>query len=185
MSKAKQKLVDTALRLFNRDGFHATGIDKILTESGVAKKTLYSHFPSKDDLIAEVLRQRDIEFNDWFQGEIELRANTAEEKLLVIFDLAQDWFEQNKFYGCLFIGAANEYPDKRTAIRAICAQHKCSLLKIIEGFAEEAGAKNPSSLALQLSLLLDGSTVTAQISNCSSCAKEARNAAKVLIAAAL
>ncbi|HIB63664.1 MAG TPA: TetR/AcrR family transcriptional regulator, partial [Phycisphaerales bacterium] len=49
-SNRKQHLVETALKLFYQEGFHSTGIDKILAASGVAKMTLYKHFPSKDDL---------------------------------------------------------------------------------------------------------------------------------------
>ncbi|MEE8533082.1 MAG: helix-turn-helix domain-containing protein, partial [Alphaproteobacteria bacterium] len=58
-SSRRDHLVDTALALFCRDGFHATGIDRILAESGVAKMTLYKHFKSKDELILAALRRRD------------------------------------------------------------------------------------------------------------------------------
>ena len=60
MASAKRdQLIDTALELFNRDGYRATGIDKILAESGVAKMTLYNHFGSKDELIVAALERRD------------------------------------------------------------------------------------------------------------------------------
>ena len=57
-SSKRDQLIDTALTLFYRDGFHATGIDRILAESGVAKMTLYKHFKSKDELIEAALQTR-------------------------------------------------------------------------------------------------------------------------------
>ena len=65
-STKRDHLIDTALELFSRDGFQATGIDKILKESGVAKMTLYNHFKSKDELILAVLRRRDETFRNHY-----------------------------------------------------------------------------------------------------------------------
>ena len=78
----RDHLVDTALELFIRDGFHATGIDKILAESGVAKMTLYKHFKSKDELILSALRRRDERFRNWFMRAVESRAQAPRQRLL-------------------------------------------------------------------------------------------------------
>ena len=67
----RDDLIDTALRLFYTQGFNATGIDKILAESGVAKMTMYKHFKSKDELIVAALERRDEQFRDWLTGEME------------------------------------------------------------------------------------------------------------------
>ncbi len=63
----RDHLVDTAMKLFCKHGFRATGIDKVLSESGVAKKTLYNHFKSKDELIIAVLQKRDEEVMNVFR----------------------------------------------------------------------------------------------------------------------
>jgi AcrR family transcriptional regulator len=55
----REQIVDVALSLFYQGGFNATGVDKIVSESGVTKKTLYAHFKSKDELILATLRRRD------------------------------------------------------------------------------------------------------------------------------
>jgi AcrR family transcriptional regulator len=70
----RDHLVETALELFDRHGFHATGIDRILADAGVAKVTLYKHFSSKDDLILAVLRLRDERFREWFQAAVDHKA---------------------------------------------------------------------------------------------------------------
>ena len=72
MSKSRRDdLVETALKLFYSGGFNATGIDRILAESGVAKMTLYKHFRSKDELILAVLHRRDEQFRNWLMAEME------------------------------------------------------------------------------------------------------------------
>ena len=73
-SGKRDHLIDTALGLFSRYGYHAMGIDRILAESGVAKMTLYNHFKSKDELILAVLRRRDERFRNWFMRTVERRA---------------------------------------------------------------------------------------------------------------
>ncbi|MGH7058716.1 MAG: TetR/AcrR family transcriptional regulator, partial [Acetobacteraceae bacterium] len=90
-SLRRDHLVQTALALFSRHGYHATGIDRILAESGVAKMTLYKHFRSKDDLILAALRHRDEQFCRWFQSEIEARAAHPRERLLAVFDVLEAW----------------------------------------------------------------------------------------------
>ena len=81
-SDRREHLLDTALSLFGTEGFHATGIDKILASAGVAKMTLYNHFRSKDELILAALRRRDERFRHWFVREVEHRAATPRDRLL-------------------------------------------------------------------------------------------------------
>ena len=87
-SQSRAHLVSVALKLFRQHGFHATGIDKILAESGVAKNTLYRHFKSKDELILASLRQQDEEFRNWLMREVARRDN-AIDRLLAVFDVIE------------------------------------------------------------------------------------------------
>ena len=66
-SPKRDHLVDTAAALFQRDGFHATGIDTILAEAGVAKMTLYNHFKSKDELIVAALEVEGARYIAWLR----------------------------------------------------------------------------------------------------------------------
>jgi len=159
----REHLVQTALDLFCRDGFHATGIDRILSESGVAKMTLYKHFRSKDDLILAVLRRRDEEFRNWFVRAVERRAETPRARLIVLFDVLGEWFAERNFTGCTFINAAAEYGRADDPIHASAAEHKKLVRSYIRDLAHAAGAKDPEDLAYALNLLIEGAITMAYV----------------------
>ena len=60
--KKYPQLLDTALGLFYRQGFHATGVDQLAAAAGLTKKTLYRYFATKEALIDATLQQRDEHF---------------------------------------------------------------------------------------------------------------------------
>jgi AcrR family transcriptional regulator len=185
-SDRRQHLVDTALHLFYHRGFHATGIDTILAEAGVAKMTLYKHFKSKEELILAVLRRRDELFRNWFMREVERRARSAPERLLALFDVYDAWLhDEGTTHGCMFINATAEFAAHDDPIHTAAAQTKHLVLGYVRSLAVAAGATQPDTLANQLTLLLEGATVTAQVMGNRNAAREARQAAEVLIRYAL
>ena len=177
----RDQLIQTALELFAKNGIHATGVDSIVEQSGVTKKTLYAHFRSKEELVLAVLRQYDeLARNDFMRG-VESGGKTPRARLLAVFDFAERWFQQSNFYGCLFINTIGEYSDKGTPIRQICKEYKKLVKGYIRELCEQAGASDPQGLAEELAMLLEGATVTAQVSQNPKTAKIAKRAAKVLI----
>jgi len=186
-SRRRDHLVDTALDLFCRDGFNATGIDRILAESGVAKMTLYKHFRSKDELILAALRLRDERFRNWFVRAVESRARDPRQRLLAIFDALEEWLGGEGFTGCAFINVAAEFTRRDGPVRAIAAEHKRLVFAYIRGLAEDAGvgdAGDAESLAWDLTLLAEGAIVMAHVGGRNVAAARARAAAEKLIAAA-
>lgn len=181
MSSKREQLINTARDLFAEKGFHATGIDTILARSGIAKKTMYNHFRTKEELILAVLRQHDSEFRNFFMKQVESLAETPAERLLAVFDVAEVWFSQNDFFGCMFINAIGEYSDRDTPIRQVCREFKNLMHGYLTGLAEQAGAKNPQELADELALLLEGAIVTAQVSQRPQAAITAKRVAKSII----
>lgn len=157
----REQLVETAMTVFNRDGFHAVGIDRILAEAGVAKMTLYNHFRSKDDLILAALRRRDEEFRHWFARAIESRTQDPVERLYLLFDVLGEWFEVVEFRGCMFINAAAEYADHTSPIHTAVAEHKRLVEGYIVSLTTAAGAQEPDRLARSLTLLMEGAIVVA------------------------
>ncbi len=181
----REQLVDTALDLFSREGYHATGIDRILAEAGVAKMTLYNHFKSKDELILAALRRRDEEFRNWFMRDVEQRARTPRARLLAVFDSLGAWFDNPKFSGCSFINAAAEFGSPDDPIHGACAEHQHLVLGYLTALARAAGAKDPDGLAEGLMLLMEGAIVMRHVACRRDAAKKARAAAQVLVDQAL
>src|SRR5512146_2111492 len=107
---AKEKLFQTAARLFYQHGYRAIGVDTIAAESGIGKMTLYRHYPSKDDLIVAFLRESNKEFWEYFEQSTK-DAPTARGKLLAFFKGLQSYAISPACFGCPFINVATEYPE--------------------------------------------------------------------------
>ncbi len=177
----RDQLVDTALRIFNRDGYHATGIDRVISESGVARMTLYNHFKSKDELILAVLRRRDENFRNWLMRTVNKKATKPTDQLLAVFDALGEWFNEKSFSGCMFINAAAEFADPDSAIHRLTAEHKILLLAYLKEIASKAGAKDATVLADGMMLLMEGAIVMRYVAGRRDAAATARTAASVLM----
>ena len=177
----RERLVDTALELFYKHGYRATGIDKILTVSGVSKMTLYKYFKSKDELILATLRRQDERLRNWLMKEIEQRGRTPHERILAIFDALAEWFSKPQYHGCPFINVTAEYSEVGDPIHAFAAEHKRLLTNYICRLAKEAKATDPDYLAQQLMLLVDGAIVSAKISHSGKAASNGRRIAEILL----
>jgi len=181
----REIIISTALDSFYQHGFHATGIDKIIAEAGVSKKTLYNHFKSKDELILVTLRKRDELFRNTIMHETERLASRPKERLLSIFDAHAVWFNSTTFSGCMFINAAAEYADQQDPNHLMCADHKRLVRDYIKELAQQAGIDNVEALSAQLHLLLEGAIVEAHVSNNKNAAELARSMATVFVEMAM
>ncbi len=186
MSRSKkQELIERALFAFYKGGFQAVGMDRLAKETGISKTSMYKHFDTKEDLILEVLNLRDERFRNWFISRTEEMARTPIERLLAIFDALDEFFSEKEFRSCMFIRASSEYPDRDHPIHQSSARHKRLLLAYVIGLAEQAGAKDPEVLARQLMLLKEGAIVTAHLQGAEGVAENAKEAAKILLRAAI
>lgn len=160
---ARDRLIDTAISLFNRYGFHATGVDRIVAVARVAKKTLYAHFPSKEDLILAALSRKRAAFADKFLPQILAASSDPKERLMALFELAKGWFQDPDFFGCIFINAAVEYSEPSHPINACAREFKNLLRNFVREQAVAGGASDPDILADQVALLFEGATTVAQV----------------------
>jgi len=181
----RDELIDTALRLFSRHGYRATGIDTILAEAGVAKMTLYHHFKSKDDLIVAALKKRDTEWRTWFMRRVDELGQTPREKLRALFDVLEEWFGHRDYHGCSFGQAATEFREPKHAVHKMATEHKQRLLDYLRGLAASAGARDPDLLARQLGLLIEGAVIHMEVFREPQVARTADDAAQKLVDAAL
>jgi AcrR family transcriptional regulator len=186
MSASKRDvLVQRAFKIFHENGFHATGMDKLVKLTGVSKTAMYRHFRTKEDLILAVLRLRDEQFRNWLTRRIEDLAQTPEQQLLALFDVLAEWFDREEFKGCMFIKASAEFQDDGHPLKAASAEHKRLLFTYFRNIAARTTARDPDLLARHLLMLKEGAVVTAHLQGVSGVAADARKAAKTLIEAAL
>ncbi|OUS18767.1 hypothetical protein A9Q97_00305 [Rhodospirillales bacterium 47_12_T64] len=187
-SKKRDQLIESALQLFYKQGFHATGVDQIISDAGVARMTFYKHFPSKHDLIIATLNRRDEKFRGWLLGFI-AGYDSAWAQLLGMFDALDLWFRgkafsEQQFSGCMFINAAAEFSDLNLEAHKVAARHKALLREKFVSIVEAAGFLEPEELASQILLLKEGAIVTAQVSGDLKAAMRAKKVAEVLLCTA-
>ena len=180
----KDKVFQTASRLFYQNGYRAIGVDTLAAESGIGKMTLYRHYPSKDDLIVAYLKDSDEIFWRNFE-KITKDASTPREKLLAFFEGLQDYVTTPACYGCPFLNVATEYPETNYPGHQVAIQHKQSVLVRFRQLAKEAGVRKPAMLADQLFLLMDGAYMTSRMFGAKNPAAHLAEAARILIDSAL
>ncbi|PCI59113.1 MAG: TetR family transcriptional regulator [Kordiimonadales bacterium] len=160
----RDHIIDIAIDLFCKHGFHATGVDTIMRTAKVSKKTLYNHFRSKDELILASLQVHDSSFRNEFMKDVSALADTPRGQLLAIFDAAEKWFGGQNFFGCMFVNVVGEYSDPTSPMRAVSLNFKQMIWRYIFELCENAGARDANGLANAIALVFEGSIVTAQIS---------------------
>lgn len=177
---AAERLLDTAARLFYARGVSNVGINEIIARAGVARMTLYHHFPSKDALVKAVLEQRRAERAAWLARAAEV-GETPIARILAVFDLLESWTQSPDFRGCPLVAASFELGGQFNTALPYARDHVAEVRSFMAERAAEAGLARPERLAAELQLLLEGATVTAHLLGGPEAAAEARGAAKVLI----
>jgi len=176
----RDELVRESLKIFYREGLHATGMDLLSAETGISKTTMFKHFRSKEELILATLRLRDENFRNWLFRRME-EAGPPKAQLYAMFDALGEWFAEPGFRSCMFIKAASEYPDPDHPIHAQAAEHKRLLFRQVEKISADAGADDPAALARTLLLLKEGAIVTAHIGHEADPAGDAKKAADAFL----
>lgn len=183
LSGKRRQIVETAYRLFKRNGFHATGIDRIIAEAQVAKMTMYRHFPTKDDLILAVLDWRAKRFARRLDR-LAAQAQTPEQKIAALFDWYGTWFASPDFHGCLFAHALAEFGDPTHPVFKAAARQKDDLGAHMRRILEASvPAARTQGLVTTLLMLIEGATLLAQAGQGPAAIVEARRAASSLMAA--
>ncbi len=160
---ARDRILDTASRLFYREGLRATGIDRIIAESGVAKMSFYRSFPSKSDLIAAFLRRRHVAWMDGFRNGVEAGLAQPGAGLEVIADVLQAWFREPDFRGCAFINTLAESGPSGGEEVAIAREHKAELEAYVAEVARRLKLAQPDGVAATAMLIVEGAIVRAQM----------------------
>ncbi|AQH01262.1 TetR family transcriptional regulator [Burkholderia sp. KK1] len=150
------RILLTAHDLFYRDGIRATGVDRVIAESGVAKKTFYRYFPSKDDLIVAFLDFRHDNWMTWFRAALKRHGGT----LNALVPALAEWFGDENYRGCAFINSVVEVGATLPQAVDISRRHKRDMTAAIRALMPSSRSAKPDAQALALAV--DGAIVAAQ-----------------------
>ena len=161
LSETRARIVKASYGLFSTRATGHVSMDDVVAASGVAKATLYRHFPTKEDLVLAFLKRRE---EVWTVGIIEegTRARTTdpEGRLLAIFDLFEEWFQRDDYEACSFIGVLLEMGADHPLGRA-SSHHLANIRRMVSRLARSAGLREPEEFALSLQILMSGAIVQA------------------------
>lgn len=172
----QERILDTADRLFYGQGIRAVGVDTIAAEIGISKRTLYNHFPSKDDLIVAYLSRR--------LKPAPPSDRSPMEQILGAFDRLERTIATGVFRGCPFVNAVAELKEPAHAANKIAVAFKEQRRVWFQELLERIGIKDAAPLSMQLQILIDGAIAAAIVRGDPKVAAAAREAATVLLKAA-
>ncbi|RKT88684.1 regulatory protein, tetR family [Saccharopolyspora antimicrobica] len=174
----RERILAAANALFEAQGINATSMEQVAAAAPVSKRTLYAHFPTKDDLVVGHLREL-VESGRTLEGVFDRTDLTPEERILALF--AAPGHEPIR--GCPFIDAAAEFPDPASPVHEFAAEQKRRLATRLTELTSALGATNPTALAEQLAVLVDGAASRSMALNDRDCLEHAKAAAQALLAA--
>lgn len=181
----RDEIVQQAFRIFYARGFHATGVDSLLADSGISKRTVYKYFRSKEELIGAAIAYYTEKTFRTMTEELDKRAADPRGKILAIFDIRRDILAAGDFLGCFATNAKLEYDGENKEIEDACEVFSAGLENAMVQLCVAAGAKHPRPLARQLMILVQGAIVYGQLQRDPAVADAARETAKMLLDQAL
>jgi AcrR family transcriptional regulator len=180
-ASARERVFRSAAELFHRRGIRAVGVETIAAQANTTKMSLYRNFPSKDELVAEWLRDHDARFWQVWDAMSQEHRGDARRQLEAAFDLLAKHVADPKARGCPMANAAVEITESDHPATRVIKAHKVKLRARLAELCARIGAKDPRLLADQLFLLMEGARVSAQTPGARAAAASVTQAAAVLI----
>lgn len=178
---ARERVFRTAAELFHRKGIRAVGVETIAAEANTTKMSLYRNFPSKDELVAEWLRDHDARFWRTWEEMWRKYPDDPRRQLKAAFDVLARHVADPKARGCPMANAAVEITESDHPATQVIKRHKARLRAQLADLCARIGARDSRLLADQLFLVMEGAQVSAQTPGARAAAASAGRAAKVLI----
>jgi AcrR family transcriptional regulator len=181
-SRARERILDAAARLFREEGIHATSVDRVIAEADVAPMTVYRHFAGKDELVTATLERWSEQWLGWLRSEAARGGDDPRARLEGLWDALEKWFADEGFRGSYVDNVASELRAKPGhPAQAPVAAHRAALRELLQDLAIAAGAPSPTGAALQLQTLIDGATAVAVIDRQPGAAASARAMAAAVL----
>jgi AcrR family transcriptional regulator len=184
-SDVRTRILETADRLFYAEGVRAVGVDRIIAEAGVAKMSLYNHFPSKDDLILAVLDHRGRTFDEMFADRMAHHTLLGNDPIGSFFAALKEWFESPGYRGCMFINTRSELGASNQPSADLSSACKAQFHTFLhQTLVDAVGPELADETAPPIALLVEGAIVMAVMEQTSRAAETAERAARAVIAQA-
>lgn len=158
--RVRDRIFATARELFYRYGIRGVGVDTIACEAGTNKMSFYRAFQSKDELVAECVRESEREYFAWWDEVIAPYAGDPRRQIEALFDAYANKVCKKQSRGCAIANAAVELPEEDHPARLIVAEHKAEVRRRFRALAREIGVREPNVLGDALMLLMEGAQLT-------------------------
>ncbi len=182
---ARDRVFKSASELFYRKGIRAVGVETIAAEANTTKMSLYRSFPSKDELVAEWLRDHDVQFWKTWDAMARKFPEDPLKQIHAAFTLLTEHVADPNARGCPIANAAVELTEKDHPARKVIESHKANLRNRLAALCKQTQARDPELLADELFLLMEGAQVSIQTLGTRGPARNVARAADNLIAAHL
>ena len=181
-TRPRERILVAATRLFADEGIHATSVDRVVAEAGVAPMTVYRHFGGKDELVAATLERWSEGWLGWLREESWPDGDDAGTRLEGLWDALEKWFANEGFRGSYVANVATELRAKPGhPAQAAIAAHRAALRELLCDLTTAAGVDSPAGAALQLHMLIDGAIAVAVVDRQPGAAATARTMATALL----
>ncbi|MFJ4651824.1 TetR/AcrR family transcriptional regulator [Nocardia sp. NPDC088792] len=178
----RERILAAATALFEAQGITATSMEQVAAAAPVSKRTLYQHFPTKDDLVVSYLRHL-VESGRTIDAVLDRADLPPRDRLLALFALPAE--AGTPIRGCPFIDAAAEFPDPHSPAHRYAAIQKRRMVTRLTELLTTLGVADPRTLGEQLALLADGAASRSMVLDDTGCCDHARAAARTLLDAAI
>lgn len=156
---ARDRIFETARELFYQHGIRAVGVETIASEADATKMTLYRNFPSKDELVVEVLREQEREYWAWWESVTACGCSDPRSQLEALFDAFETKACNADIHGCPLSNAAIELHEESHPAQVVSVNYKKELHRRLADLARRAGSRD-DDLADALMLLMEGAYIS-------------------------
>jgi AcrR family transcriptional regulator len=155
----RRTVIDTASRLFYKQGYANTGINQIIEESGVVKSSVYTAFRTKEDILMAYLEKTGAETDKALQNAADEK-DTPREKVLVVFDFLIGLVQQEEYYGCQFLNIISEIPLEADRVIRQIQKQKNGVRQLFASILQPIGKQD---LADEIYLLFEGALIANKV----------------------
>lgn len=155
----RRTVIDTASRLFYKQGYANTGINQIIDESGVVKSSVYTAFRTKEDILMAYLETAGAATDKALQNAADQK-DAPKEKVLAVFDFLAGIMQEDEYYGCQFLNIVSEIPQENERIIKQIQKQKNGVRHLFARLLEPIGKQG---IADEIYILFEGALIANKV----------------------